>query len=101
MEEDIILFEWVFHYMSEKKHIWNWARMEFFNFNDISMKASIQEHKVLPDCAFGAFTFMYVGKIVWNILFRSLLNGNCIFSSASLSLLGQEIGAWTSSYCSF
>ena len=43
MEEDIILFEWVFHYMSEKKHIWNWARMEFFNFNDIS----IQEHKVL------------------------------------------------------
>ena len=42
MEEDIILFEWVFHYMSEKKHIWNWARMKFFNFNDISMKASIQ-----------------------------------------------------------
>ena len=64
MEKDIILFQWVFHYMSEKKHIWNWARMEFFNFNDISMKASIQEHKVLPDWAFGAFTFMYVGKIV-------------------------------------
>ena len=65
MEEDIILFEWVFHYMSEKKHIWNWARMEFFNFNDIS----IQEHKVLPDCAFGAFTFMYVGKIVCNMTY--------------------------------
>ena len=44
-----------------------------------------------------------LGKLyaAWHILFRSLLNGNCIFSSASLPLLGQEIGAWTSSYCSF
>ena len=65
MEEDITLFEWVFHYMSEKKHIWNWARMECFNFNDIS----IQEHKVLPDCAFGAFTFMHVGKIVCSMTY--------------------------------
>ena len=69
MEGDIILFEWVFHYMSEKKHIWDWTRMEIFNFNDIFMKAFIQEHKVLPDCAFRWFTFMYVVKIACSMTY--------------------------------
>ena len=69
MEGDIILFEWVFHYMSEKKHIWNWTRMEFFHFDAIFMKAFIQEHKVLADCTFGPFTFMYVVKIACSMTY--------------------------------
>ena len=99
MEEDI-LFESEFHYMSEKKHIWNWARMEFFNFNDIS----IQEHKVLCQTVrLEHLLLCMLGKLyaAWHISFRSLLNGNCILSSASLPLLGQEIGVCNSSYCSF
>ena len=77
---------WVFNYMS----FWEKA---FIN----------QEHNLLPDCAFGPFTFVCCENCMsgfstfvlnlsksGNILFRSMLNGNCLFSSASLSLVGDN-----------
>ena len=61
---------------------------------------------LLPDCAFGPFTYVcckscmssssaYVLNLSKsrNILFRKILNGNCLFSSESLSLVG-EITHW-------
>ena len=62
MEGDI-LFEWMFHFMSEKKDIWNWTRMKSFNFNDIFLKTFIQEHKVLQDCTFEPIYFYVCSEI--------------------------------------
>ena len=67
MERDFILFVWVLNYLPEKKHIWNCTRMLFFNNINFFMKAFIQEHKVLTNCAFGPFIFMYVVKIVFSM----------------------------------
>ena len=61
-----------------------------------------QEHSLLPDYAFGSyvcyencmsdlFTFFVLNlSKSGNILFRLMPNGNCLFNSASLSLLGDN-----------
>ena len=69
------------------------------------MKACVnQEHKLLSGCAFGPLftyvccencmsgssTFVLKLSTSGNILFRSMQNGNSLFSSASLSLVGQK-----------
>ena len=66
-------------------------------------KRSFKSTKYCQTVPLGDLLLCMLWKLhaAWHILFRPLLNGNCTFSSASLSLLGQEIGAWTSSYCSF
>ena len=56
-----------------------------------------QDHKLLPNCVFRPFTYVYCGNCMsgfsalapnlsksGNILFRSMPNGNCLFSSASI-----------------
>ena len=59
-----------------------------------------QGHKLLPDCAFGPYVccencvsgfsaFVFNLSKTGNILFRSMQNGNCLFSSASLLLVGD------------
>ena len=65
-----------------------------------------QEHNLLPEYTFEPFTYVCCENCMpgfsafvlnlsksGNILFRSMPNGNCLFSSASLSLV-REITHW-------
>ena len=51
-----------------------------------------QEHNLLPDraCGPGFSAFVLNLSKSGNILFRSMPKGNCLFSSASLSLVGDN-----------
>ena len=73
----------------------------FFTFINFLMKTFInQEHNLIADRAFVPFTYLYCENCTssfsgfflnlsksCNILFRSMSNGNFLFSSASLSLV--------------
>ena len=69
----------------------------FFTFIYLFMKTIVQEHTLSLDCAF-AGRLNYVVKFVCHAFLppalfwvhRSLQNGNCLFSSASLSLVGDN-----------
>ena len=74
----------------------------FFFFHFFFYENINQVHNLLPDCAFGPFTCAYCenfmlgfSAFVLNLslaifCFRSVLNGNFQFSSASLSLFGDN-----------
>ena len=74
----------------------------FFTFINFFTKTFInKEHNLLLDFAFGPFTYVccencmsdftaYVLNLSKSISFRSMPNGNCLFSSASLSLVGDN-----------
>ena len=62
-----------------------------------------QDHNLLPDCAFGPYVrcencvsgfsaFVLNMSKSGNILFRSMPNGNWLFSSASLPLVDNSLG---------
>ena len=67
---------WVFNYMSEKKHIWNWTRIlgVFFHFYWPFYENVNQEYNLLSDCVFGLFTYrVNVAKIVCQASLPSFL----------------------------
>ena len=87
---------------SEKMYIWNRSKIGILHFFYERFCRSInQEHKLLPVFAFSPFTYVYCenclsGFYVFilnlsksgNILFRSVSNGNFMFSSASIVIGG-------------
>ena len=87
-------------YQSEKKYPEIGVKLIFFTFFINFFCGNInQEHSLLPDCAFGPFTYVYCENCMsdfsafvlnlsksGNILFRSISNGNFLFNSASVAI---------------
>ena len=93
------IFVWLFNYTSEKKSTSGLELLVFFICLLTFFENINQEHNLLPDCACLWTVYVCTGKpwkmcaslfclrpYTGNILFRSVPNGNCLFSSASLSL---------------
>lgn len=70
----------------------------FFIFNNSFMKAFIQEHYLLPDCAFKPVTSLFCENCVsyfsafllLTYFVRSLPYGNCLLGTSSSSLAGEN-----------
>ena len=85
--------------MSEKKHIWTRITADWcFSLSLTAFENINQEHNLLPDCACLWTIYLCTGicekcmsgfsafvLTTGNILFRSMLNGNCLISSAPSS----------------
>ena len=64
-----------------KKVLWNWSKIGLFHFFQYLFCGKInQEHNLLPDCAFGPFTYdryhrllTYIVKILRQASLRSFL----------------------------
>ena len=98
------IFEWVFNY-SRRKSTFEMG-LEFLVFFTFIMKIFIkQEHNLLSNCLFELVTYVCCENCIHhsgfstfvlnvsksnNILFKSMPNGSCPFSSASLSLVGDK-----------
>ena len=92
----------------EKKYTWSWGKILcIFHFSHLLFYENInQEHNLLPDCAFGPFTYGCCKNCMsgfsafvlnfsksGNIFFRKMPIGNCRLSIIVIGLVG-EINHW-------